>query len=73
MLKAIHAQEDRASALAKNAEVVAKLNAMKLPRAAELVNTHDQETLTYFLFPTNHWRQIRTNNPLERIIREIRR
>ena len=46
---------------------------MKLPRAAELVNNHGQETLTYFLFPTNHWRQIRTNNPLERIIREIRR
>ena len=73
MLKAIRAQGDRASALAKNAEVVAKLNAMKLPRAAELVNNHGQETLTYFLFPTNHWRQIRTNNPLERIIREIRR
>src|ERR1700744_840766 len=73
MLKAIHAQEDRASALAKNAEVVAKLNAMKLPRAAELVKNHGEETLTYFLFPTNHWRQIRTNNPLERIIREIRR
>ena len=46
---------------------------MKLPRAAELVNNHGQETLTYFLFPTNHWRQIRTNNPLERIMREIRR
>ena len=32
-----------------------------------------QETLTYFAFPSTHWRQIRTNNPLERIIREIRR
>jgi putative transposase len=53
--------------------VVAKLHAMKLPRAAELVNNHGEETPTYFLFPSNHWRQIRTNNPLERIIREIRR
>ncbi len=44
MLKAIHAQEDRASPLAKNAEVIAKLNAMKLPRAAELVNSHGQAT-----------------------------
>jgi len=26
-----------------------------------------------FAFPSNHWRQVRTNNPLERIIREIRR
>ena len=24
-------------------------------------------------FPMEHWRRIRTNNPLERIIREIRR
>lgn len=73
MLKAIHAQEDAASAAAKNNEVVAKLKAMKLPRAADLVATSGYETLTYFAFPTNHWRQIKTNNPLERIIREIRR
>jgi transposase-like protein len=32
-----------------------------------------EETLSYMAFPTEHWRQIRTNNPLERIMREIRR
>jgi len=32
-----------------------------------------QETLTYYDFPTENWQRIRTNNPLERIIREIRR
>ena len=31
------------------------------------------ETLTYMRFPPEHWRNIRTNNPLERVIREIRR
>ena len=31
------------------------------------------ETLTYYTYPSTHWRQVRTNNPLERIIREIRR
>ena len=31
------------------------------------------ETLTYYAFPDIHWHQIRTNNPLERIMREIRR
>ena len=46
---------------------------MKLPKAAELLETKGQETLTYYGFPTNHSRQLRTNNPLERIIREIRR
>ena len=32
-----------------------------------------EETLTYYGFPSTHWRRIRTNNPMERIIREIRR
>lgn len=73
MLKAIHAQEDRRSAQDKSREVVAKLKTMRLTRAAELVEAKAHETLTYFAFPSNHWRQIKTNNPLERIIREIRR
>jgi len=73
MLKAIHAQEDRRSADGKVREVVAKLRAMRLAKAAELVEAKANETLTYFAFPSNHWRQIKTNNPLERIIREIRR
>jgi len=29
--------------------------------------------LTYYTFPDKHHRQIRTNNLLERIVREIRR
>src|SRR5215831_3702201 len=40
---------------------------------AELVETAVEETLTYYAFPEEHWRRIRTNNPLERILREIRR
>jgi putative transposase len=73
MLKAIHAQEDRRSAEDKVREVIAKLRAMRLTKAAELVDAKAHETLTYFAFPSNHWRQVKTNNPLERIIREIRR
>lgn len=73
MLKAIHAQEDRAAAQAKAKEVAARLKAMRLQRAADLVEQKAIETLTYYSYPSNHWRQIRTNNPLERIIREIRR
>ena len=45
----------------------------RLSRAAELVETAVEETLTYYAFPEEHWRRIRTNNPLERILREIRR
>ena len=73
MLKAIHAQEDRTAAEAKATEVIAKLKAMRLTKAAELVAQKGAETLTYYSFPSTHWRSLRTNNPLERIIREIRR
>ena len=73
MLKAIHAQEDRAEALAKAESVAGKLEEMKLPKAAGMVRGSIDETLTYYYFPPEHWRRIRTNNPLERIMREIRR
>jgi len=73
MLKAIHAQEDQAAAVQKAALVVAKLRELKLGKAAELVEAGVKETLSYSLFPREHWRSLRTNNPLERINREIRR
>ena len=28
---------------------------------------------SYYGFPSSHWRRTRTNNPMERIIKEIRR
>ena len=73
MLKAIHAQENRAAARAKATEVIAKLKAMRLKKVADWLEETVDETLTYYAFPDEHWRRIRTNNPLERIMREIRR
>jgi putative transposase len=71
MLKAIHASEEIAAAREK--AVIEKLRGLRLTRAAELVEAAVEETLTYYAFPEEHWRRIRTNNPLERILREIRR
>ena len=73
MLKAIHAQEDRQAAALKAKAVAAKLTAMKLRKAAALVRDTATQTLTSDAFPSTHWPQIRTNNPLERIIRAVRR
>ena len=73
MLKAIHAQEDRAAAQSKAADVVKKLDDMKLPKAAKVVAEGIEETLSYMSYPREYWLRIRTNNPLERINREIRR
>lgn len=73
MLKAIHASEDRPAAAEKAEAVIKKLKAQKLPQAAKKVKESIHETLTYYDFPSAHWLRIRTNNPLERILREVRR
>lgn len=73
MLKAIHAQESREAAVAKAADVVDKLKAMKLRTAAELVENAIHETLTFFAYPPQHWLKLKTNNPMERLLKEARR
>jgi len=73
MLTAIHAQEDRPSAEQKAALVVEKLEGMRLSGAAAIVREGVVETLTYMAFPREHWRCLRTNNPMERLNREVRR
>jgi len=73
MLKAIHAQEDQQAAQKKADDVVEKLEAMKLAQAAQIVRDGVTDTLTYMRFPREHRSRIRTNNPLERVMKEIRR
>jgi transposase-like protein len=68
-----HDQEDRASAEQKAAMVVAKLEGMRLSKAAAIVREGVAETLRSMAFPREHWRCLRTNNPLERLNREVRR
>jgi transposase-like protein len=72
MLKAIHAQEDRQAAHDKARLVADKLDTMRLSQAATVVRDGVDETLSYMAFPREHWTRIRTNNVLERIMREIR-
>ena len=64
MLKAIHAQEDKEAALEKVEAIAEKLEQMKLKAAAERVREIMAEILAYYDFPSEHWRRIRTNNPL---------
>ncbi len=73
MLKAIHAQENREAAEAKAKDVVDKLKKMKLKTAAELVNNAIGDTLTFYAYPPQHWIKLKTNNPMERLLREARR
>ena len=73
MLKAIHAQEDKEAAREKAVLVAAKLRNLKLEKVAEFVEKSVEETLSYMDFPYEHWTRLRTNNSLERIMKEIRR
>ncbi|HEY8669531.1 MAG TPA: IS256 family transposase [Terriglobales bacterium] len=73
MLKAIHAQEDAKAAKEKAFQIIEKLKIMRLAKAAEIVESGIDETLSYYSMPSEHWRCLRTNNPLERLMREIRR
>jgi transposase-like protein len=54
-------------------EICRKLEKMKFRKAAKLVREGMRETLSYYHYPREHWRHIKTNNPLERILREVRR
>lgn len=73
MLKAIHAQENIEEARRKRDMVAERLVEMKLGKAAEAVRKVGDETFSYYSFPVEHWKRIRTNNGLERIMKEIRR
>jgi len=41
--------------------------------AADHVAQDAPGAFSYFAVPAEHWRNLRTNNPLERVIREVRR
>lgn len=53
--------------------MIAELRRQRLAWAVKLLEEGIGETLIYYAFPDSHWRKIRTNNPLERIMKEIRR
>jgi transposase-like protein len=65
--------EDIMAASERAIRVIEKLRGVRLTKAAELAEAGVEETLTYYAFPEEHWRRIRTNNPLEYLLREIRR
>lgn len=73
MLKAIHAQEDAEACRRKAEEIALKLEGLKLKKAARILRGGIEETLSYHDFPREHHRSLRTNNMLERIMKELRR
>lgn len=72
MLKTIFAQETKAEALAQW-DVVADALRDKQPKLGALMDASREDVLAYMDFPKEHWPQIASTNPLERVNREIKR
>ena len=51
-------------------EAVATLEG-RLPKVVALVESAEDDILAFYAFPPDHWRKIRSTNPLERFNREI--
>ena len=45
----------------------------RYPKLAALMDSAEADVLAYLAFPPEHWRQIWSNNPLERLNREVKR
>ena len=63
---------DPASVRAQHGQVVAALEA-KLPQAAAHLDQARDDILAFTAFPREIWRQIWSNNPQERLNKEVRR
>jgi putative transposase len=45
----------------------------RFPRLSDLLDEAEEDVLAYLAFPQEHWRQIWSNNPLERLNKEVKR
>ncbi|CUH39323.1 Transposase [Jannaschia seosinensis] len=72
MLKTIFAQETKAEAEAQW-EVVADALREKQEKLGAFMDASRDDVLAYMDFPREHWTQIASTNPIERVNREIKR
>ena len=73
MVRTIFAQPSAKEVWAQHRRVVDHLHDVGLVDAAEHLDTAGSEILAFTGFPKAHWRQIWSNNPQERLNKEIRR
>ena len=71
-VRTIYEQSSAAEVQAQHTRVVEQLE-QRFPEAAALLADAGPEILAFTAFPVAHWRQVWSNNPLERLNKEIRR
>jgi transposase-like protein len=72
LVRTVFAQPDAASVWEQHARVVEQL-AERFGAAAELLADAAGDVLAFTAFPKEHWKQIWSNNPQERLNKELRR
>ncbi len=72
LVRSIFDQPDAAAVRDQHARVVAQLDE-RFPHAAQLLDDARDDLLAFAAFPVEVWRTVWSNNPLERLNREIRR
>jgi transposase-like protein len=71
-IRTVFVQPDAASAREQWRRVADQLRP-RFPRVAQLLDSAEEEVLAYLAFPQEHWRQIWSNNPQERLNKEVKR
>jgi len=73
LVRSIFDQPDRMSTWAKLAEVTSRLTEAGFCDQATYLLDAAEDILAFAAFPFEHWKKIRSNNPQERLNKEIRR
>ena len=71
-IRTVFSQPDAASAREQWRRVADSFRE-RFSRLAQLMDDAEADVLAYLAFPSAHWRQIWSNNPLERLNKEIKR
>jgi transposase-like protein len=71
-IRTVFAQPDASSARDQWRKVADGLQG-RFPRVANLMQEAEVDVLAYAAFPAEHWRKIWSNNPIERLNKEIKR
>ena len=72
LLRTIFAQPHREAA-GEQLGLVCEMLDKRWPNAAQLVRSAEDDILAYMAFPSDHWKRIYSNNPLERLNKEVKR
>src|SRR4051794_8815890 len=72
LIRPIFTAEDGEQARQRLRDAVAGLE-RRLPKVAAMLEAAEHDILAFYAFPADHWRKIRSTNPLERFNREIAR